>query len=165
MGQLRAAVRAYARLDLPPPDLLEFLDGIVRDLGVDQIVTCLYAVFDSADRTLRFANAGHLPPIVVSAAGVATVLPATEDPPLGVGLYNLRQGEITLNPGSTVLLYTDGLVERRGEDIDASLARLAALRLPAAGDLDDLLDSVLHALTPEAAEDDIAVLAARVRKR
>ena len=46
MGQLRAAVRAYSRLDLPPADLLEFLDGIVRDLGPDQIVTCLYAVFD-----------------------------------------------------------------------------------------------------------------------
>ena len=65
MGQLRAAVRAYARLDLPPADLLESLDGLVRDIGEDQIVTCIYAVFDPADRVLRFANAGHLPPIVV----------------------------------------------------------------------------------------------------
>ena len=64
MGQLRAAVRAYARLDLPPADLLESLDGLVRELGEDQIVTCIYAVFDPADRVLRFANAGHLPPIV-----------------------------------------------------------------------------------------------------
>ncbi len=64
MGQLRAAVRAYARLDLPPADLLESLDGLVRDIGDDQIVTCIYAVFDPADRCLRFANAGHLPPIV-----------------------------------------------------------------------------------------------------
>ncbi|MFI6846523.1 SpoIIE family protein phosphatase [Kitasatospora sp. NPDC050467] len=68
------------------------------------------------------------------------------------------------------MLYTDGLVERRDVDIDASLARLAALRLPAGGELDDLLDAVLHALAPTgptvpAAEDDIAVLAARPRPR
>src|ERR1044072_6929404 len=66
MGRLRAAVRAYARLDLPPADLLESLDGIVRELGEDQIVTCIYAVFEPPGRVLRFANAGHLPPIVAS---------------------------------------------------------------------------------------------------
>jgi len=162
MGQLRAAVRAYARLDLPPPDLLEFLDGIVRDLGVDQIVTCLYAVFDSADRTLRFANAGHLPPIVVSAAGVATVLPATEDPPLGVGLYNLRQGEITLNPGSTVLLYTDGLVERRGEDLDDGIEALRGLSAQLTGQLSEAPETLVHGRLPDGPDDDVAVLVARV---
>src|SRR4029077_451848 len=69
MGQLRSAVRAYARLDLPPADLLESLDGPVRDLGDDQIVTCIYAVFAPADRCLRFANAGHLPPVVAVPGG------------------------------------------------------------------------------------------------
>ena len=62
MGQLRAAVRAYARLDLAPSDILEYLDGLVRDLGDDQIVTCLYAVYDPGERRLVYANAGHLPP-------------------------------------------------------------------------------------------------------
>src|SRR5207237_10516206 len=61
MGQLRSAVRAYARLDLPPADVLEHLDGVVRDLGEDQIVTCISAVFDPYDRTPTYANHGHPP--------------------------------------------------------------------------------------------------------
>ena len=64
MGQLRAAVRAYARLDLPPADVLEYLDGVVRELGEVQIVTCVYAIFDPSDRSLIYANAGHLPPLL-----------------------------------------------------------------------------------------------------
>ena len=64
MGQLRAAVRAYARLDLAPADVLEFLDGVVRELGEVQIVTCIYAVYDPHDRSLAYANAGHLPPLL-----------------------------------------------------------------------------------------------------
>ena len=73
MGQLRAAVRAYARLDLAPADVLEFLDGVVRELGEVQIVTCIYAVYDPHDRTLTYANAGHLPPLLAIAgrAGAA----------------------------------------------------------------------------------------------
>ncbi|MFJ3219591.1 SpoIIE family protein phosphatase [Kitasatospora sp. NPDC086801] len=93
-------------------------------------------------------------------------------PPLGTGLGSYEQTTRPLLPGQTLLLYTDGLVERRGEDIDASLARLAALRLPATGDLDDLLDAVLHALAASGppphgttAEDDIALLAARPKPR
>ena len=65
MGQLRAAVRAYARLDLAPADVLEYLDGVVRELGDEQIVTCVYAVYDPRDRSLTYANAGHLPPLLV----------------------------------------------------------------------------------------------------
>jgi PAS domain S-box-containing protein len=162
MGQLRSAVRAYARLDLPPPDLLEFLDGIVRDLGADQIVTCLYAVFDPADRTLRFANAGHLPPIVVSSADGATVLDATEDPPLGVGLYNLRQREVTLDPGATVVLYTDGLVERRGEDLEAGIESLRTLSAQLGGPLTDAPEELVRGRLPHGPDDDVAVLVARV---
>ena len=72
MAQLRASARAYARLDMRPADVLELLDGVVRDLGEDQLVTCLYAVYDPGDRTLTFANAGHLPPLLVTGfAGAA----------------------------------------------------------------------------------------------
>ena len=162
MGQLRAAVRAYARLDLPPADLLESLDGLVRDLGPDQIVTCLYAVFDPADRTLRFANAGHLPPIVVGALEGATVLAAAEDPPLGVGLYNLRPDEITLRPGATVVLYTDGLVERRGEDLDSGIEALRGLSAQLPGRLADAPEALVLGRLPEGPDDDVAVLVARV---
>jgi hypothetical protein len=69
MGQLRAAVRAYARLDMPPADVLELLDGVVRDLTEDAIVTCIYAVYDPLDRSLTFASAGHLPPLLATPAG------------------------------------------------------------------------------------------------
>lgn len=162
MGQLRSAVRAYSRLDLPPADLLEFLDGIVRDLGPDQIVTCLYAVFDPADRTLRFANAGHLPPIVVGSVDGATVLGAAEDPPLGVGLYNLRQDEVTLAPGATVVLYTDGLVERRGEDLDLGIEALRVLSTELTGSLAEAPEALVAGRLPEGPDDDVAVLVARV---
>jgi PAS domain S-box-containing protein len=162
MGQLRAAVRAYARLDLPPADLLECLDGIVRDLGADQIVTCVYAVFDPADRILRFANAGHLPPIVVTAGDGATVLAAAEDPPLGVGLYNLRQDEVVLGPGATVVLYTDGLVERRGDDLDWGIESLRHLVGDLTGSLADAPERLVSARLPEGPDDDVAVLVARV---
>ena len=78
MGQLRSAVRAFAKLDLPPAEVLEYLDGMVQDLASDQIVTCVYAVFDSTDQTLRFANAGHLPPLLATPGAEAGEVGATE---------------------------------------------------------------------------------------
>ena len=94
----------------------------MRDLGADQIVTCLYAVFDPADRTLRFANAGHLPPIVVGPGDGRDGPRGRRGPAAGRGpLQTCASDEVTLGPGATVVLYTDGLVERRGEDLDAGI--------------------------------------------
>lgn len=76
-----------------------------------------------------------------------------------------EQATRTLTPDDTLVMYTDGLVERRGEDIDASLARLARLRLPPGAGIDALLDEVLVRLNARHAEDDVAVLAARIRAR
>ncbi len=92
MGQLRSAVRAYARLDLPPADVLEHLDGAVRELGDDHIVTCIYAVFDPYDRTLTYANAGHLPPLVRSTDGTVLRLQGASSPPLGTVARADRRG-------------------------------------------------------------------------
>ena len=162
MGQLRAAIRAYARLDLPPADVLEFLDGIVRELGENQIVTCLYAVFDPADRTLRMANAGHLPPILVGPDRVSHILWGAEDPPLGAGPFTLTQQDVKLDADSLAVLYTDGLVERRGEDLEHgvhALARLASeMEEPTAG----MPERLVQALLPDGPDDDVAVLVARV---
>ena len=66
MGQLRSAVRAFAKLELPPAEVLEHLDSMVQELHGDQIVTCVYALFDSTDQVLRYANAGHVPPVLVA---------------------------------------------------------------------------------------------------
>ncbi|MGN6523553.1 MAG: SpoIIE family protein phosphatase, partial [Actinomycetes bacterium] len=160
MGQLRAAVRAYARLDLPPADVLEFLDGVVRDLGEDQIVTCVYAVYDPADRSLSYANAGHLPPLVVSSDGIDTL--GVSGPPLGSGPLTLVEERVVLPGEATLVLYTDGLVERRDRDIDRGVEMLAASLLHQTLPVPDLPDYLVRELLPDGPDDDVAVLVARV---
>jgi PAS domain S-box-containing protein len=162
MGQLRSAVRAYARLDLPPADLLESLDGLVRELGEDQIVTCIYAVFDPADRCLRFANAGHLPPIVAVPGGECRLVGGDENPPLGVGPFNLTQHHVDLESNARVVLYTDGLVERRGEDIDVGIETLARRVAEMVGPVDGVPEELVAAMLPDGPDDDVAILVARV---
>jgi signal transduction histidine kinase/DNA-binding response OmpR family regulator len=161
MAQLRATVRAFARLDLPPADVLEHLDGAVRDLGEDQIVTCVYAVYDPRDRSLSFANAGHLPPLLAVPGEPPRRLTDEGGPPLGAGPAAMSEARVVLPVGARLALYTDGLVERRGSDIDTGIDRLAdqlaAARGPAAG----APAQMVAALVP-AAEDDIALLVACV---
>jgi signal transduction histidine kinase/DNA-binding response OmpR family regulator len=162
MGQLRSAVRAYARLDLPPADVLEHLDGVVRELGDDHIVTCIYAVFDPYDRTLTYANAGHLPPLVRSTDGTVLRLQGASSPPLGTVLGPILEERIHLEPGNVLALYTDGLVERRDIDIDAGVdalaLALAGLDVPLLPQAPDRLMSVL---LPDGPDDDVALLLAQ----
>src|SRR4051794_28055356 len=162
MGQLRAAVRAYARLDLPPADLLESLDGLVRDIGEDQIVTCIYAVFDPADQRLRFANAGHLPPIIASPGGECRLIGGDENPPLGIGAVNPPQHRGPLTSDARVVLYTDGLVERRGEDLQRGIETLARRVSELTGPVDGVPEDLVAAMLPHGPDDDVAVLVARV---
>jgi signal transduction histidine kinase/DNA-binding response OmpR family regulator len=162
MGQLRAAVRAYARLDLPPADVLEFLDGVVRDLRDDQIVTCLYAVYDPGDGTLTYANAGHLPPVLVTPDGSACRLTDAAGPPLGTGPHTLTEEQVHLPSGSVLALYTDGLVERRDSDLDAGIDALTTQITKITAPLDDVPQALVDALLPDGPDDDIAVLLAQV---
>jgi PAS domain S-box-containing protein len=162
MGQLRAAVRAYARLDLPPADLLESLDGLVRDIGEDQIVTCIYAVFDPADRCLRFANAGHLPPIVSSPGQGCRPIDGEENPPLGIGPFNMNQHTVSLASDARVLLYTDGLVERRGEDLGLGIEALVRHMAGITGPVNGVPEELAAAMLPDGPDDDVAILVARV---
>jgi serine phosphatase RsbU (regulator of sigma subunit) len=162
MGQIRSAVRAYAHLGLHPEEVLACVDGLVGDLGNDQIVTCVYAVFDPVSLTLRFANAGHLPPLLATPDGQTRRLGGQADPPLGVGFGDPHRHEEPLAPGSTVLLYTDGLVERRGEDLDAGITALEGLLGRLTGPLDEAPEKLVRARLPEGQDDDVAVLVARV---
>ncbi len=162
MGQLRTAVRAFARLDLPPADILESLDTIVRDLGEVQIVTCVYAVFDPNDRSLIYANAGHLPPLLTERGAGTRRLTGSAGPPLGAGPLTLDEEVVSLVPGARLTLYTDGLVERRTRNLDVGIDTLAA-RLDAATEpIGDLPGALVAALAPEGADDDVAVLVACV---
>ena len=161
MGQLRAAVRAYARLDLPPADVLEFLDGVVRDLREDQIVTVVYAVYDPGERSLTYANAGHLPPLLLLPGGTVRPL-GVSGPPLGTGPLTLVEERVELPVGALLTLYTDGLVEHRDRDLDTGIDALAAHVGTVSGPLADVPDRLVAALLPDGPDDDITVLLARV---
>ncbi|MDH2392372.1 serine/threonine-protein phosphatase [Streptomyces sp. HNM0663] len=159
MGQLRTAVRAYARLDLPPHEVLQLLDGLASEIDPSQIATCVYAVHDPNEGRLVYASAGHLPVLVRDEDG--TVLRAEEPtgPPLGTGGWLHTSGSIALPPGASAVLYTDGLVERRGEDIDKGVAALECALAGATGGPQVVCDRLIRALGVTADhDDDVAVL-------
>lgn len=163
MVQVMAAVRASARWGLSPAELMESVDPVVRDIAPDQIVTCVYAVYDPLGSVLRFANAGHVPPFVKHPDGTTVRITCEPHPPLGVGTSFAPTHELRLPPSATLFLYTDGLVERRGEDLETGVNALqrivATLDMP----LCDLPEALVRArLSDGATDDDIAVLVARV---
>jgi PAS domain S-box-containing protein len=163
MGQLRHATRAYALEGHSPAGVLDRLDRLVRTLEGGQMATLLYLVVEPDHGTVHFASAGHVPPLAIGPAGEAEYLASAPNPPLGV-FESESHDELTaeLAPGSTIVLYTDGLVEERGVSIDQGLD---ALRLAAAQDVchpDELCDRLVDGmLAIHAANDDIAVLALR----
>ncbi len=165
MSNYRSTLRYVAAMDLPPHRILRQLDEVISASDTARPATCLLALADPARNRWTFSSAGHLPPALLTVDRPTELIELPTGPPLGTGFGGYEQEARELRPEEVLLLYTDGLVERRGEDIDVSLARLAALRLPVAGALDGVLDAVLEDLAPRAAEDDIALLAARVRRR
>ncbi|MFD5033188.1 SpoIIE family protein phosphatase [Streptomyces sp. NPDC058405] len=159
MGQLRTAVRAYARLDLPPHEVLQLLDGLASEIDASQIATCVYAVHDPNEGRLVYASAGHLPILVRAEDGTVERAEEPTGPPLGTGGWIHTSGSIALPPGSTAVLYTDGLVERRGEDIDEGVASLERALSGAKGSPQVVCDRLIRSLGVTADhDDDVAVL-------
>ncbi|MEU2434400.1 ATP-binding SpoIIE family protein phosphatase [Streptomyces sp. NPDC007861] len=159
MGQLRTAVRAYARLDLPPHEVLQLLDGLAAEIDPSQIATCVYAVHDPNEGRLVYASAGHLPILVRDADGTVHRAEEPTGPPLGTGGWIHTSGTIPLQPGSTAVLYTDGLIERRGEDIDEGVAALERALAGATGTPQVVCDRLIRSLGVTAEhDDDVAVL-------
>lgn len=170
MGQVRNLLRALAHtLDEPPAGVLSAVDRALGDLQVGALATAMLArVEQTAEqrtaglRHLRWSNAGHLPPVLLEPDGTSRLLTGEPDLLLGLDPATGRGDHaVLLAPGSTVLLYTDGLVERRGASIDDGLAwLLAAVRGRQAQDLDGLCDELLDEVAGSA-EDDVALLVLR----
>ncbi|MEU5033066.1 SpoIIE family protein phosphatase [Streptomyces rubiginosohelvolus] len=159
MGQLRTAVRAYARLDLPPHEVIQLLDVLAAEIDASQIATCVYAVHDPNEGQLVYASAGHLPILVRDEDGTVHRAADPTGPPLGTGGWVHTSGTIALPPGSTAVLYTDGLVERRSEDIDEGVASLARALAGAKGSPQVVCDRLIRSLGVTAEhDDDVAVL-------
>ena len=159
MGQLRTAVRAYARLDLPPHEVLQLLDGLAAEIDSSQIATCVYAVHDPNEGLLHYASAGHPPIIVRDADGAVQRAPDPTGPPLGTGGWVHTSCSLPLTPGSCAVLYTDGLVERRDADIDTGVATLERAFAGATGSPEIVCDRLLRSLGITAEhDDDVAVL-------
>ncbi|WP_344447114.1 SpoIIE family protein phosphatase [Kitasatospora nipponensis] len=160
MGQLRTAVRAYARLDLPPHQVMGLLDGLAMEIDANQIATCVYAVYDPAAGTLTYASAGHLPLMLRCPDGTVLQGEQQNGPPLGTGDGSHLSHSLRLLPGTTGVLYTDGLVERRDQDIDFGLGQLAHTLAGAIGTPDVVCARLLRAMGVTADhDDDVAVLA------
>lgn len=165
MSTYRSMLRVIGGADLPPHRVLRQLDAMISGTPDSRPVTCLLALADPVHGKLSCARAGHLPPAILRAGGGTDLLRVPAGPPLGTGYGGYELVTVEWQPGDVLLMYTDGLVEHRREDIDASLDRLRALRLPVHRDLEFLVDRVLEQLVRTAAEDDVAVMAARFHSR
>ncbi|MER6688607.1 SpoIIE family protein phosphatase [Streptomyces minutiscleroticus] len=162
MNAYRSMLRYVAAAGPSPHQVLCRLDDAAAGDGARRPATCLLVRVDPVRGTAVLSSAGHLPPVVFAGDGTARLLPLPVGPPLGAGVGGYEAVTHALAPGDALLMFTDGLVERRGVDIDAALGRLTALTPPAGADLRHLLDRVLTALETHSAEDDVAVLAARI---
>ena len=173
MGQIRTVVRTLgAHDDDGPAAVLTQADRVMETLRSAILATALVARLEQTDdereqglTRLRWSNAGHPPPMVLTSDGQVQVLTAERaDLLLGVEPDAARrESVVTLEQDAVVLLYTDGLVERRAEDLDHGLARLQAILAELAGrDLDELVDEVLTRMLPAVPDDDVALIAVRL---
>lgn len=160
MGQLRTALRSFALLyGDRPTEVLRHLNALTLDMGLTDMATVVYLVLDPRNGRARVANAGHCPPLLVDRLG-PRYLDGGHHVPIGViADWSAAEGEFVLDPGALLLLYTDGLVERRGVSIQSGLDRLLSLALAAPTDLDHACDHLVDACLPDGtARDDVALL-------
>lgn len=168
MGQLRSAVRALASTGLGPGPLLDALDRVSHRHSVGEMTTLAYAEVDVAARRVRYACAGHPPPVVVEEGAAPRFAWDGRSTPLdaygGSGSHPRAEGTLELAARSTLLLYTDGLIERHDEPLDSSLdALLAAVDGFRAEAPEALAAALTRRLTATAAApDDVCVLALRL---
>lgn len=176
MGQLRGLLRGIATYsDAGPAEVLRGLDTSMTTLQLRALATAAVARFEQTPEELErgvtrliWANAGHLPPLVINPDGsVAELASWTGDLLLGVDADTVRrESVVTLDRGATVLLYTDGLIERRDADLDSGMVRLRQALIDLADlPLQELLDTLLERLVDGHPEDDVALVAVRLHRQ
>ncbi|MCF3136563.1 PP2C family protein-serine/threonine phosphatase [Streptomyces olivochromogenes] len=165
MSAYRSSLRYIASSDLPPHRVLRQMDEIASQESERRPATCLIVRVDPGRSQVTVASAGHLPPALIGQDGETSLLPVQVGPPLGTGFGGYESVTYGIQPDQTLVLFTDGLVEHRGEDIDRSLHRLSRLHFKPTATVDDTIDTILARLDAHNAEDDVAVLAARPRIR
>jgi anti-sigma regulatory factor (Ser/Thr protein kinase)/putative methionine-R-sulfoxide reductase with GAF domain len=159
MGQLRTALRSYAIVGHGPGTTLELLDRFMDTIGEHAMATAIYAVVDSDTGRARVAIAGHPPPVIINGdkPRFLEIPPAAPLGALPFGTY--PEHEVTIEPGSTLLLYTDGLVERRGERLEDGMTRLLEL-VDGTGSAEEACATLAAELIPpEGLQDDAAMVA------
>ncbi|TLS40726.1 PAS domain-containing protein [Streptomyces montanus] len=166
MGQIRTAVRAYTTVGRTPEEVMRSTNRLVIDLGTDLFASCIYLRLDPAHGRAVMARAGHPPPLLRRPDGQVRTLDLAGGPLLGIDTAaTYPTTEVALDPGAVLALYTDGLIESPGVDIEDALAGLSR-RLTEIGDqpLEELADSLVrHSGTERDRVDDVALLLLRAR--
>ncbi|MEU4512567.1 SpoIIE family protein phosphatase [Nonomuraea wenchangensis] len=163
MGQVRTAVRAHATAGAFPGEVLTHTNRLLIELAPDRFTSCLYVSLDLERHTACLASAGHLPPLLARPGEPTRVLDSAAGLLLGIDPEaEYATLDLDLPPGSVLILYTDGLIEQPGLDLDDAIRDLAARFNPTEdGPLADLADSLIEPAALEQHADDIAVLLLR----
>ena len=162
MAEIRFALRTLASEGAEPSSVLQTLNRLVRVFDAEAMCTALYGIWDATDGHWRQAVAGHPPPVLRDASG-CTLVETRPGTPLGVSsVPRYETTGVAMDRSSTLALYTDGLIERRGEPLDVSLDRLCSAMASAPSAADDICDTLMHQFVPASAPDDVAIVVAQV---
>ncbi|MBQ1018919.1 SpoIIE family protein phosphatase [Micromonospora sp. D93] len=161
MAELRHAVRAYAVEGHQPGEILHRVNELMRTLLPNEVATLCVLLLHPATGRVRLASAGHLPPLLIMDGKVDFVQHSA--PLLGIRAPRPADLEFVVPAGATLVLYTDGLIERRDATIDEGLSALAAVAATVDGDLDQFCARLLVELAPPEIQDDVAVVVLRRR--
>jgi hypothetical protein len=161
MGQLRTAVQTLACLGLPPGEVLWHLDEAARRLSDTHLATCLYGVYDPVARTLSLGNAGHVPPVLARPGKHGEVLEVPAGIPVGIGGHGFGTTEVPIGDGDTLVLYTDGLVEVPGHDIEEGIEALCGALPVTEATPEEFCEAIVAASGSGKRSDDVALLVAR----